>query len=51
MCEKCIQIDAKIDHYQRLSVLITDQPTHDAIKKLIEGMQAEKTALHPALEK
>jgi hypothetical protein len=47
MCEKCIEIDGKIEHYQRLSVWITDHPTLDAIKKLIEEMKAEKAVLHP----
>jgi hypothetical protein len=47
MCEKCIEIDGKIDHYRRLSSWITDQPTLDAIKQLIEQMKAEKVAHHP----
>jgi hypothetical protein len=47
VCEKCIEIDAKIDHYHRLSGWITDQPTLDGIKKLIAQMEAEKLALHP----
>jgi hypothetical protein len=25
MCEKCVEIDEKIEHYQRLSSRITDQ--------------------------
>jgi hypothetical protein len=47
MCEQCVEIDKKIDHYQRLAALITDRPTIDGIKALIEGMQAQKAALHP----
>jgi hypothetical protein len=47
MCEKCIEIDTKIEHYQQLSRLIIDQPTLDGIKQLIEQMKAEKIALHP----
>jgi hypothetical protein len=47
MCEKCIEIDAKIDRYQTMSRLITDQPTLDAIKKLTDELNAEKVALHP----
>jgi hypothetical protein len=47
MCEKCVEIDGKIEHYRQLSGLITDQPTLDGIKRLIEQMEAEKQALHP----
>jgi hypothetical protein len=47
MCDKCIELDAKIENYQRLSSTITDQRTHDGIKELIERMQAQKAALHP----
>jgi hypothetical protein len=47
MCEKCIEIDDKIDHYRGLANGITDQPTIDGIKELIEGLKAQKAALHP----
>jgi hypothetical protein len=47
MCEQCVEIDKKIDHYQRLASRITDQPTIDGIKELIEGIQARKALLHP----
>jgi hypothetical protein len=46
MCEKCIQLDAKIEHYQRLSFRIMDQRTLDGIKELIERMKAEKATFH-----
>jgi hypothetical protein len=47
MCERCAQLDAKIEHHQRLSSRLTDQPTLDGIDELIERMKAEKAALHP----
>jgi hypothetical protein len=47
MCEKCVELDGKIKHYQRMSARITDQPTVDGIKELIERMKAKKAALHP----
>jgi hypothetical protein len=47
MCEKCVELDGKIEHYQRLASRITDQATIDGIKQLIERMQAQKAALHP----
>jgi hypothetical protein len=50
MCDKCIELDGKIDHYQRLASQITDQATLDGIKQLIERMKAQKVALHPQQE-
>jgi hypothetical protein len=50
MCEKCFEIDERIERYQRLSSRITDQPTLDGIKELIEQMQVQKAALHPEQE-
>jgi hypothetical protein len=47
MCDKCIELDGKIEHYQGLSSRIDDRATLDGIKKLIEGMRAQKAALHP----
>jgi hypothetical protein len=47
MCEKCAEIDEKIEHYLSLSSRLTDQPTVDGINDLIERMKAEKAALHP----
>jgi hypothetical protein len=47
MCEKCIELDSKIEHYHVLASRVTDQPVLDGIKNLIEQMQAEKAALHP----
>jgi hypothetical protein len=51
MCDKCAEIDGKIEHYQQLSSRITDQATLDGIKQLIERMKAQKTALHPEQQK
>jgi beta-phosphoglucomutase-like phosphatase (HAD superfamily) len=47
MCDKCAELDSKIEHYQRLASRIADQPTLDGIKELIEQMKAQKAALHP----
>ena len=51
MCEKCSEIDAKIEHYQYLSRMVTDQPTLGAIQKLVEQMKADKITLHPEQSK
>jgi hypothetical protein len=50
MCDKCIELDDKIEHYERISVSINDQLTIDRIKKLVEQMKAQKAALHPERE-
>ena len=47
MCEKCVAIDGKIEHYQNLSSLVTDRRTLDGIKLLIARLEAGKQALHP----
>ena len=44
MCDKCVELDRKIEHYRLLASRVTDQPTIDGIKKLIERMQAQKLA-------
>jgi uncharacterized membrane-anchored protein len=48
MCDKCVELDAKIEHYRRMASRITDQAVLDRIKELIERAKTEKTALHPA---
>jgi hypothetical protein len=47
MCDKCIELDKKLEQYRRLASSITDQLTIDRINKLIKDTAAEKTMLHP----
>jgi hypothetical protein len=47
MCDTCVELDGKIEHYRRLMSGITDQATLDGIKELIERMEIQKAALHP----
>jgi hypothetical protein len=47
MCEKCVELDDKIQHYERIRSAISDQLTVDRIKELVEQMRAQKAALHP----
>jgi hypothetical protein len=47
MCDKCEQLDKKIEHYQKLLWGISDQLTVDRIKSLIADLRAQKAALHP----
>jgi hypothetical protein len=47
MCEQCVEIDKKVEHYRLLASRLTDQLTLDGIEQLIERMQTRKAALHP----
>jgi hypothetical protein len=47
MCDKCVELDNKMNHYQRLASSIDDPKTRDGIKQLVEQIEAEKAALHP----
>jgi hypothetical protein len=47
MCEKCRELDDKIERYSRIALSITDQLTVDRIKLLIEELRNEKERLHP----
>ena len=51
MCDKCTELDEKIDHYRRISRSITDQLTIDRINEVIAKYEAQKAALHPDQEK
>jgi hypothetical protein len=47
MCEKCVEIDGRIDHYGILESRSTDPALIDGIKELIERLYDLKVALHP----
>ena len=47
MCEKCVELDRKIEHYERLCLSITDQITIERIKALVAEMKAQKAKFHP----
>ncbi len=47
MCEKCKELDNKIERYERIRANISDQLTVDRIKELLEQMRTEKAVLHP----
>jgi hypothetical protein len=51
MCDRCDELDRKIEHYKRISASISDQLTIDRIRGLVEQMQALKAALHPDQQK
>ena len=47
MCEKCAEIDKRIEHYERIVASINNQLTINRFKELVANFEAEKAALHP----
>jgi hypothetical protein len=47
MCDECIELHKKIDHYRTICARISDEKTVEGIRKLIAEMEAQKAALHP----
>jgi hypothetical protein len=47
MCEKCDEIDKKIERYRQVQRSILDQVTVDRAKEMVIELQAQKAALHP----
>ena len=47
MCDKCIELNKKIEHYRTISMRIYDDKTIEGIRKLIAEMEAERASLHP----
>jgi hypothetical protein len=47
MCEKCVEIDKKIERYRRILQSIGDKITVDRSKELIAVLEGQKAALHP----
>jgi hypothetical protein len=47
MCEKCVEIDAKIMRMRDIALRLLDQQTLDGIADLVKELEAQKVALHP----
>jgi hypothetical protein len=47
MCDKCVELDGKIDHYRSLASRITDEAMIRGINILIARAEAQKAVLHP----
>ena len=41
MCDKCVELDGKIERYERMRLLIADQVTVDRIKELVAEVTAK----------
>jgi hypothetical protein len=50
MCDKCTELDKKIERYRGLVAKVPDPLTVERVVKLIEDMQAQKAQLHPERE-
>lgn len=46
MCEKCTELDKKIEHYKKLSTWVLDQSAQEGIRFLIAKYHDDKKALH-----
>jgi hypothetical protein len=47
MCDKCVELDKKIEHYREITLTIGDELTIERIKALIADLHAQKAILHP----
>ncbi len=47
MCDRCIELDEKIDLYRQLSTWVIESETRRGIETLVQKYQVDKTALHP----
>ena len=47
MCERCVEIDKTVAHYQWIKGQVIDPLTHQAADDLIEKLEAERAKLHP----
>ena len=46
-CDKCNELDKKIEHLQTLALRVLDQMTTDGIAELVRELREEKKKLHP----
>lgn len=46
MCDKCQDLEKKIERYRRLAFSINDQLTIDRFNQLVKEAEAEKAKLH-----
>jgi len=47
MCEKCIELDGKIEQYRNLASALSDRLTTEGIADRIKEMEAQKVQFHP----
>jgi len=47
MCDKCDELDKKIEHYSLILLSINDLLTVEGLLALIAELRTQKAALHP----
>ena len=47
MCEKCIDLDKKIERYREMASRVNDQITVAGLAELVADLIARKAELHP----
>ena len=50
MCDKCSELDKKIEHLEILAHRVLDQMTTDGIADLVRELRDKKKKLHPDQE-
>lgn len=50
MCERCIELEEKIDLYRQLSTWVIDNETRRGIDALVQKYRVDKKELHPPRE-
>jgi len=47
MCDKCDELDKRIEHYRRILLSIGDQITVERLAGMIGDLRTQKVTLHP----
>jgi uncharacterized protein YlaI len=50
MCEKCAEIDKRIERFKRIVNRFTDTQMVEGLTRRIDELEAQKSALHPDLK-
>jgi len=51
MCDKCVELDKRIEHYRQIRERVLDPQLAQGISKLIQEAEAKKVALHAEQQK
>jgi hypothetical protein len=47
MCDKCDDLDKKMEHFAKMLLAIGDSLTAERLKAMIVDLQAQRAAIHP----
>jgi hypothetical protein len=51
MCDKCDDIDLRVDRYRQLAGGVTDKQALESIERLVADLEMQKALLHPKSNK